>query len=111
MKKWAILFAATLSVSGCSWFSGWFGSEGGGSGGVSKDSVSAAIAAAEAASKKADSMGGDWRDSEKMIKDAKAALAKGELDKAMEMAKEAEAQSNVAAQQATEQKNAKPWLF
>jgi hypothetical protein len=111
MKKWAVLFAVTMTVSGCSWFSGWFGDEEGAAGGVTKESVSAAIASAEAASKKAAAAGGDWRDMEKMQKDAKAALEKGELEKALKMAQEAEAQSKLAEQQATDNKAAKPWLF
>lgn len=111
MKKWAVVFASTLMISGCSWFSGWFGSDDAASGGVTKESVTAAIAAAEAAVKKADNTGFDWRDNEKMIKDAKAAVEKGELDKAMQMAKEAEAQAKIAEQQAMDNKNAKPWLF
>lgn len=108
MKKWAILFATTLATSGCSWF---MSTGGGDSAGLTKESVEAAIAASVAASKKADAAGNDWRDMEKMQKDAKAALEKGELDKAMKLAKEAEEQSNLAEQQATQEKNAKPWLF
>lgn len=112
MKKWAVLFASALMISGCSWFSGWFGSDDAASGGgVTKESVTAAIAAAEAAMKKTDSLGFDWRDNEKMIKDAKTAAEKGELDKAMQMAKEVEAQAKIAEQQAMDNKNAKPWLF
>jgi hypothetical protein len=110
MKKWAVLFAMTLATSGCSWFSS--SSPSGDAGGaVTKESVAAAIAAAEAASKKANAAGGDWRDMEKMQKDAKAALEKGELEKAMKLAKESEAQSKLAEQQAMDNKNAKPWLF
>jgi hypothetical protein len=38
-------------------------------------------------------------------------LEKGELEKALQMAQEAEAQSKLAEQQAMDSKAAKPWLF
>jgi hypothetical protein len=107
MKKLAVIVSvAALAMSGCSWFSSAPETAGGG---VTKDSVTAQIAAAEAALKKAGV--GSWRDTEKMIKEAKAALEKGELDNAMKLAKEAEHEGKMGEQQATEQKNAKPWLF
>lgn len=116
MKKLAILLAvSTLALGGCSWTWPWSstGSAAGSSSGgaVTKDSVAAAIAAAETALKKAESQGGGWRDTDKLIKDAKAALEKGELDTAMKLAKTAEEEGKLGEQQAMENKNSKPWLF
>jgi hypothetical protein len=109
MKKLAVIVSvAALALSGCSWFSS--APEGAtAAGGVTKESVTAQITAAEAALKKAGA--GSWRDTEKMIKEAKAALEKGELENAMKLAKEAEYEGKMGEQQAAEQKNAKPWLF
>lgn len=116
MKKLAILLAVSaLALGGCSWTWPWSSPSATASsasgGAVTKDSAAAAIAAAEAAIKKADSLGGGWRDTEKLIKGAKAALEKGELDVAMKLAKTAEEEGKLGQQQATENKNAKPWLF
>lgn len=67
---------------------------------------------ADAAVKKADSIGGEWRDSGgKYLKEAKAALSKGDMDTAKKMAEKAKFEGEMGYQQAMEQKNAKPWLF
>ena len=81
------------------------------SGAMTKDAVDAMIKAAEEANKKAASAGGLWRDADKIIKQAKGAASKGDLEKAMKLAKTAKFQGEMGAQQAMEQTNAKPWLF
>jgi hypothetical protein len=108
MKNSAVLIALmTLALGACSSTPTTPESDGA----VTKESVSVAIKAAEDAYKRAEAVDGEWRDTEKLIKDAKTALEKGELDKAMSAAKEAEMQGKLAEQQAKDQKNAKPWLF
>lgn len=86
------------------------GSTGGSAGGNAE--VEALIAKAESAIKKSASVGGEWRDAKKKIlKDAKAALAKGDLKTAEKKAKFALFQGEMGIKQAEEQKNAGPWLF
>ena len=116
MKKLAVLLAvSTLALGGCSWSWPWSSSSASASasvdGAVTKDSVAATIAAAEAAMKKADAVGGGWRDTEKLVKEAKAALDKGELDNAAKLAKAAQEEAKLGEQQAMDNKGAKPWLF
>jgi len=112
MKKLAILLAvSTLALGGCSWMPWSSSTPSTGGGAASKDSVAATIAAAEAAQKKANAQGGEWRDTEKLIKEAKTALEKGELDNAAKLAKTAEEEAKLGEQQAMENKAAKPWLF
>ncbi len=69
-------------------------------------SANQAIAAAEAARKKAGSVGGEWRDTGKLIKKAKAAAEKGENEKAIKLATQARKQGELGYQQAMDQKNA-----
>ena len=59
-----------------------------------------AISAAEAARKKAASVGGEWRDTGKLIKKAKAAAEKGDSEKAVKLATEARKQGELGYQQA-----------
>ena len=66
-----------------------------------------AIAAAEAARKKAASVGGEWRDTGKMIKQAKAAVKKGDLKKAVKTARKAQRQGELGYEQAVSQKELK----
>jgi len=65
-----------------------------------------AIEKAEAAKKKAASVKGEWRDTGKIIKKAKAAAEKGDYTKAIKMANTAYRQGELGYQQAVEQKNA-----
>ncbi len=65
-----------------------------------------AIEKAEAARKKAASVKGEWRDTGKIIKQAKAAAAKGDHGKALQMANIAYRQGELGYQQAIDQKNA-----
>lgn len=70
------------------------------------DDAEKAIAAAEAARKKAASVGGEWRDTGKMIKKAQAAMKAGELDKAVEIANKAARQGELGYTQAMAEVNA-----
>ncbi|MCI0506794.1 MAG: SoxXA-binding protein [Gammaproteobacteria bacterium] len=110
MKKIAIVVATLFIVSGCSMFGGQPSEEKAAAGGSPE--VEAAIKEAEAAIKKADSAGGEWRDtSSKILKDAKAAAAKGDNKTALKLAKEAKFEGEMGYQQAKEQEKASPWLF
>lgn len=73
---------------------------------VEKADVEAAITAADEARKKAASVGGEWRDTGKMIKGAKKALEEGDLDKAMGLASKAKDQGELGYAQAMDQKDA-----
>jgi len=66
-------------------------------------SPEAAIAAAKEAQKQAASVGGEWRDTGKMIKKAEALLKAGKTDEATKMAEAAEAQGMLGYMQATSQ--------
>lgn len=59
---------------------------------------------AEQARKKADSIGGEWRDTAKFLKQAKAAADAGELDKAMKLARRAKEEGELGYIQASSQK-------
>jgi len=61
-------------------------------------------AEAEQARKKADSVGGEWRDTAKFLKQAKAAADAGELDKAMKLAQRAKDEGELGYLQASSQK-------
>ena len=65
-----------------------------------------AIEKAEAAQKKAASVNGEWRDTGKIIKKAKAAAKKGDYTSAIKMANTAFRQGELGYQQAVEQQNA-----
>jgi len=83
--------------------------EGGGAASASEGSSAAAdqaIADAEAARKKADSVGGEWRDTAKMIKDAQDLAKAGEFDKAIQLANKAKRQGELGYAQAIHEKNA-----
>ena len=66
-------------------------------------SPEAAIAAAKEAQKQANSVGGEWRDTGKMIKKAEALLKEGKTMEAAKMAEAAEAQGMLGYMQATGQ--------
>lgn len=65
-----------------------------------------AIADAEAARKKAASVGGEWRDTGKMIKEAEDLVKTGEYDKAIKLANRAMRQGELGYEQAVAEKNA-----
>ena len=62
-----------------------------------------AIADAKAAQKQAASVGGEWRDTGKMIKNAEKLLKEGKEAEAEKLAREAEAQGMLGYMQATSQ--------
>ena len=66
-----------------------------------------AVDSLEAINKK----GNAWRDTGKLIKEAKAAADSNDLDKAVKLVKSAKDQTELAQQQLEGQKNAGPWLF
>jgi len=65
-----------------------------------------AIADAEAARKKAASVGGEWRDTAKMIKEAQDLVKSGEYDKAIKLANKAKRQGELGYAQSMAEKNA-----
>ncbi len=65
--------------------------------------AAAAIAAAKDAQKQAKSVGGEWRDTGKIIKKAEKLLKEGNAEKAAKMAAAAEAQGMLGYMQATSQ--------
>lgn len=109
MRKTAIVYAAllALTLSAC-------GSTGDmadqASAGGSAD-VEQLIKDAEAAVKKAGSVGSAWRDSSKFLKQAKAALSKGDVETAKKLAMKAKFEGEMGHQQGMEQQKAGPWLF
>jgi len=62
-----------------------------------------AIAAAKASLKKAASVGGEWRDSKKVLKKAQAAYDKGDYAKAIKLANQAKRQGELGYKQAQEE--------
>lgn len=69
--------------------------------------VDAAVAAADESRKKAASVDGEWRDTGKMIKKAKALAKEGKFDKAVKLANFAERQGKYGYEQAVSQKELK----
>lgn len=69
-----------------------------------KAGAEAAIAAAKASQKAAGSVGGEWRDTGKIIKKAEKAAADGNYGDAEKLAKKAEAQGRLGKEQALSQK-------
>jgi hypothetical protein len=65
-----------------------------------KATADAAIAAAKAAQKAAAAVGGEWRDTGKIIKDAEKAAAEGNYGSAVKLAKQAEEQGHLGKEQA-----------
>ncbi|MFZ0788148.1 MAG: hypothetical protein WAM94_00820, partial [Chromatiaceae bacterium] len=65
-----------------------------------------AIADAEAARKKAATVGGEWRDTAKMIKEAQDLVKSGEYDKAIKLANMAKRQGELGYAQSLAEKNA-----
>lgn len=105
MKKLATI-AAALLIAGCA-STGEMAEEKMG-GAMDFDSLAKEAAAAI---KKASSAGGEWRDSEKFLKQAKSAAKAGDMDKAMKLVNKAKSQGEMAYSQAKSQKDAGPWLF
>ena len=101
MKKLAT-FAAILFMTGCA-TSGMKMS--------SDDNFESVASEAKAAIKKAASVDGEWRDSEKILNKAEKAAKAGDMKVALKLAKTAEFQGEMGYKQAMGQKNAGPWLF
>lgn len=106
-KIQVIAMASFLALGGCASTGG--SMEGGSK--VTKEAVEKTIKEAEAAVKAAAGVGSEWRDSGKFIKQAKAALSKGDLETAMKKAKKAKGEGNMAKTQGEGQAKAGPWLF
>ena len=87
-----ILLAATITATGAVFSGSAFA-------GAAED----AIADAKDAQKQANSVGGEWRDTGKMIKNAEKLLKEGKAEQAEMLAREAEAQSMLGYIQATSQ--------
>ena len=68
-------------------------------------SAEKAIAAAKDARMHANSVGGEWRDTGKMLAKAEELLKEGKYDEAAKMAEEAEVQAMLGYMQATSQTN------
>ncbi|CAK0758921.1 conserved exported hypothetical protein [Gammaproteobacteria bacterium] len=68
--------------------------------------AASAIEKAEAARQKADSVNGEWRDTNEMIQKAKAAAQAGNFSSARDLANQAHFQGERGYQQAMQQKNA-----
>jgi hypothetical protein len=88
------LLAATLAICSGAYLA---------SAGAAGMSAEAAIAAAKDAQKQAKSVGGEWRDTGKLIEKAEKLLAEGKGMEAIKAAEEAEAQSMLGYMQATSQ--------
>ncbi len=67
------------------------------------------IAAAEEARKKAASVGGEWRDTARMIKSAQTLAGAGEFDQAIEAASAAKFQADRGYEQAMAEKDSPEW--
>lgn len=67
------------------------------------EQATAAIAAAEASRAAAEAVGYEWRDTAKMIADAKKAVEEKDFDKAVKLAKQAERQGKEALAQHKQQ--------
>ncbi|OOZ43922.1 hypothetical protein [Solemya velum gill symbiont] len=76
-----------------------------------KAAADAAIAEAQAAYDKANKKGIAWRDTAKMIKKAKAAVEKGDFDKAVKTAGKAKFEGEMAYEQGMQQMTADNWSY
>ncbi len=104
MKKIAILAVLLMASTACSTMDEDMSMGG-------SEDVAALIKQATTENKKAAEVGGLWRDANKMLDKAAAAMKKGDVKKAGELAKQALAQGKLGQAQAEAQKNAGPWLF
>ncbi|HEB54828.1 MAG TPA: SoxXA-binding protein [Gammaproteobacteria bacterium] len=76
--------------------------------GASADDAKTAISKAVQKTQQAAKVDYEWRDTGKIIKKAKAALKKGDIDTAIKLANKARRQSDNALKQYAEQRNAGP---
>ncbi len=75
---------------------------------ASKSDYEQALADANAAVEKAKGVGGEWRDTGKLIKKAQEAAGKGDYAQAVKFANKAKLHSDIGYQQALNEKNAGP---
>ena len=75
---------------------------------ATKGSYEAAMAAAKDAQIKADSVGGEWRDVQKFIKQAELAAENGDYAKAIKLANKAKFQCEMGYKQSIDQMKASP---
>lgn len=98
-----VIFVALLMMAGCEMMP------------MSKmskeEDFSTLILQAENAISTANTVGGEWRDTHKFIKKAKAAAKKGNMEKAITLAKKAKKQGELGFKQANEEISATSWLF
>jgi hypothetical protein len=71
-----------------------------------RDQAQASIEAAEAARRRADSVGGEWRDTATMIEQARALMEAGRYAAAIELANDAKRQGELGYDQALGEQNA-----
>lgn len=76
--------------------------------GQTQESYEQALTAATEAKAKASSVGGEWRDVGKLLKNAEKAAKDGNYDKAVKLANQAQVQCEVGYEQALSQKDAGP---
>ncbi len=104
MKKLAVVFAALSMVAmvGCSTFES-----------KKEEAVDypTLVKQANASITKARSIGGEWRDSAKLLKKAAKAEKAGKMEKAIKLAKRAKFEGEMGYKQAKNEKKAGPWLF
>lgn len=103
MKRtvWAAALAVTFVLTGCNTQT----TKEAAAPGADQAAYEAALANAKAEQKKAAAMGGEWRDTGTMIKNAESAAAAGDYAKAKKLADQAAAQGRIGQQQAAEQAN------
>jgi hypothetical protein len=78
------------------------------SAGATKQDYEAALTAAKSAQQEAAAVGGEWRDTGKMLKEAESASKSGDYAKAVKLANQAKLQGEAGYEQTESQKNAGP---
>lgn len=100
MKQYLLpLLAAALLASGCASSPSTPSATAPAKPAVTAEQANAAIAAAEKSQAAAAKVGYEWRDTGKMIEEAKKAAAASEFDKALKLATQAEHEGNLAVKQ------------
>lgn len=79
--------------------------------GGTQDQYAETLSQAESAYSMANETGGAWRDTSELIDSAKKEAQQNNYDKALELAKSALNESQLAKQQNESEKKAGPWLF
>ncbi len=97
MKKLLLAAAVALFLNACAYAPA-----------ATTDDAKTAISKAVQTTQQSAKVGYEWRNTGKIIKKAKAALKKGDIDTAIKLANKASRQSDNALKQYAEQKNAGP---